>query len=306
MVLKLDGRFATVWRDPFSLQLGVDPAQVVLREVTTAEERMIAALASGVSRSGLDMIARSAGAAEPDVAGLLRRLKPLLLPSEAASPAARVSIVGIGQTAERIAGTLALEGVAVSVSRTVVDDACDLGVVVGHYVLDPDSYGFWLRRDLPHLPVVFGDDSVQVGPVVEPGHSPCLYCLEHYRRDADASWSAIASQLWGRRSSSETPLVSAETAARVSRLVLDRLRSGAQRGRALSARSFRIDVASGEVTRRDWMPHPDCGCREIPRDALGTDLGTEFSAQLSAGRPGIGSAADSDQPTTTGVSASRA
>jgi bacteriocin biosynthesis cyclodehydratase domain-containing protein len=217
-----------------------------------------------------------------------------LLVDEAEVPAARVSIVGTGQTVERIAATLALEGVAVSVSRTVTDDACDLGVVVGHYVLDPDSYGFWLRRDLPHLPVIFGDDSVQVGPVVEPGHGPCLYCLEHHRRDADASWSAIASQLWARRSSSETPLVSSEVAARVCRLVLDRLRAAPQRGsavqrnRTLSARSFRIDVESGEVTRRDWMPHPDCGCLE-----------------LSADRPGIGSAAGSDQPTTAEVSASR-
>ena len=75
MVLRLDGRFATVWRDPFSLQFGVEPARVVLRDVSAAQERMIAALESGVSRSGLDMIASSSGASAADVSALLRTLK---------------------------------------------------------------------------------------------------------------------------------------------------------------------------------------------------------------------------------------
>jgi bacteriocin biosynthesis cyclodehydratase domain-containing protein len=297
MVLKLDGRHAIVWRDPFSLQLGVDPARVVLREVTTADERMIAALSSGVSRSGLDMIATSAGATEREVTAVLRAVKPLLLPESVAPTPARVSIVGRGQTVERIASTLALAGASVSVTSTVPDEPADLGIVVGHYVLEPDSYGFWLRRDLPHFPVVFGDDSVLMGPLVEPGRTPCLFCLEHYRRDADASWSAIASQLWGRRSFAETALVSAEVAARVSRLVLRRLEGAPQPGRSLAARSFRLAVETGEVTRRDWMPHPDCGCVAIPETAGGV---------VSADRPGSGSAAGSDRPTTTSASAALA
>jgi bacteriocin biosynthesis cyclodehydratase domain-containing protein len=302
MVLKLDGRHAIVWRDPFSLQLGVDPARVVLRDVTTADERMIAALSSGVSRSGLDMIATSAGATEREVGALLRAVKPVLLPEPASPIPGRVSIVGRGQTVERIASTLALAGVSVSVTSTVPDESADLGILVGHYVLEPDSYGFWLRRDLPHLPVVFGDDSVLLGPLVEPGSTPCLFCLEHYRRDADASWSAIASQLWGRRSLAETALVSTEVAARVSRLVLGRLvlgrlNGGRQPGRTLAARSFRLAVDTGEVTRRDWMPHPDCGCVAIPESAPNA---------LSADRPESDSAAGSDQPTTAAASAALA
>jgi bacteriocin biosynthesis cyclodehydratase domain-containing protein len=293
MVLKLDGRFATVWRDPFSLQLGVDPARVMLRDVSSADERMIAALGGGISRSGLDMIATSSGASEQDVARLLRTVKPILLPEPVEAPAARVSLVGRGQTVDRIASTLALAGVTVSVNSAIVDEPSDLGIAIGHYVLDPDCYGYWLRRDIPHVPVVFGDDSVLMGPLVEPGNSPCLYCLEHYRRDADASWSAIASQLWGRRAASETALVSAEVAARVARIVLVRARSGRRPVRSMVGRSFRLAVDSGEVTRRDWMPHPDCGCVEIP-------------GGLSADPRESDSAADSDRPTTVSVSASLA
>ena len=294
MVLRLDGRFATVWRDPFSLQIGVDPARVVLRDVSTAQERMIAALESGVSRSGLDMIASSSGASANDVSALLRTLKLLLIADEPIGAAHRVSIVGAGQTVERIANTLALAGVQVSVSSSVSasagEDECDLGVVVGHYVLDPESYGFWLRRDLPHLPVVFGDESVMIGPLVEPGSSPCLYCLEHHRRDSDASWSAIASQLWGRRARSETPLAGAEVATRVARLVLARLESGRPARPTMSARSFQLGVETGEVTRREWMPHPDCGCVAMPVGFVPAEFG------LSADRPETGSPRGSVRP----------
>jgi bacteriocin biosynthesis cyclodehydratase domain-containing protein len=290
MVLRLDSRFAMVWRDPFSLQLGIDPARVVLREVTAADERMIAALEGGVSRSGLAVIAMTSGGTEADATALLGKLRPLLVDREPAAPTSRVSIVGAGETVDRIANSLALMGVQVAVAPTVTDEPCNLGVGVGHYVLDPETYGFWLRRDLPHLPVVFGDDSVMMGPLVDPGRTPCLYCLEHFRRDADASWAAIASQLWGRTSRSETPLVSTEVAARVTRMVLARLDRRGAPARPMSARSFRLSVESGEVTRRDWMPHPDCGCVAVP-------------SGFSAGRPENDLPPGSGQPTTvsTGV-----
>jgi bacteriocin biosynthesis cyclodehydratase domain-containing protein len=362
MVLKLDSRVPMVWRDPFSLQLGIEPSRVVLREVTTAEQRMIHALSAGISRSGLAMIARSSGATERDMDRLLARLSPVLVadpvlvaepvlpatlptsmrpsqpqpaqpqPAQMGSsltrstqriPAQRrpsrsptIAIAGQGRTVEQIASTLAEAGIRVTVSATPSDDPCDLGIAVGHYVLDPVAYGFWLRRDLPHLPVIFGDGDATVGPLVEPGSTPCLYCLEHYRRDVDASWSAIASQLWGRHSSAETPLVSGEVAAMVSRMAVRRLgMSGLEvtshgdvtRPRPAPGASFRIEAETGSVTRREWMPHPECGCTgTFPGSAIETatatatatgiaaEVATEFATSV---RRGADSAADLGQPT---------
>ena len=364
MVLKLDSRVPLVWRDPFSLQLGIEPSRVILREVSTADQRMIHALSAGISRSGLAMIARSSGAAERDVEHLLERLAPVLLPDSALPdpllpspllsdsatsaptqsgamefgatlatqtrptqprPAQKraaqplpprtrptqppiVAIAGHGRTVEQIASTLAEAGIRVTVSAAPSDDPCDLGIAVGHYVLDPVAYGFWLRRDLPHLPVIFGDGDATVGPLVEPGSTPCLYCLEHYRRDLDASWSAIASQLWGRRSAAETPLVSGEVAAMVSRMAVSRLRmtgvemtglesGGVPRLGPAAGASFRIDAETGGVTRREWMPHPECGCTgAFPSGATGV---------ATAVRPVSGSAADSGQPRRVAAFAER-
>jgi bacteriocin biosynthesis cyclodehydratase domain-containing protein len=305
MVLKLDSRVPMVWRDPFSLQLGIEPSRVILRDVSTADQRMIHALSAGISRSGLAMIARSSGATEQDVERLLGRLGPVLLPDRLLADTVlpdpsrthptqppTVAIAGHGRTVEQIASTLANAGIRVSVSATPSEDPCDLGIVVGHYVLDPVAYGFWLRRDLPHLPVIFGDGDATVGPLVEPGSTPCLYCLEHYRRDVDASWSAIASQLWGRRSAAETALVSSEVAAMVSRMAVRRL-TVPRLGPAAGA-TFRIEAETGGVTQREWMPHPECGCTGVfPNDAMGIAGAPEIAIAV---RPGIGSAADSDQP----------
>ena len=259
MVLRLDPRVPILWRDPFSLQFGVEPARVVLREVSNAQEQIIAALAMGVSEPALAMVATAAGVSDADASRLLSALEPVLRAEEEPRACPEVAIVGRGPTVDRIASALAESGVAVSVSTAVSDSPCDLGIAVGHYVFDPDVYGFWLRRDVPHLPVVFADGTATVGPFIEPGTGPCLYCLEFYRRDVDPRWSTLASQLWGVRSAAETPLGSREAATMASRLVVRRLADGSPVAGA-TATSFRLGADDGVVVRREWLPHPDCGC----------------------------------------------
>lgn len=288
VMLRLDSRAAIVWRDPFSLQFGVEPTRAVLREVSVAEERMIAALGAGVSRAGLAMIADQSGVGAKEVDSLLKRLGPVVLEAEPPQPAPRVSIAGHGPTVDRIAEVLARSGIRVAVG-TLPDADCDLGIAVGHYVLEPSSYGFWLRRDLPHLPVVFGDDSVTIGPLVEPGTTACLYCLEHHRRDGDAAWSAIASQLWGRSARSETALAELEVASRVARLALRRLRGIP----ATVATSERIDTDSGDAIKRTWLPHPDCGCISLALPAI--------EGPASEDQRGIDSGSGRDLPRTIAV-----
>jgi hypothetical protein len=181
----------------------------------------------------------------------------------------RIDVVGTGPTAERIARTLAESGQSVVVAPTAAGVAAagnavragrsDLAILVGHYVLDPELYGFWLRRDVPHLPVIFADRGVTIGPIVEPGRGPCLYCLERHRSDADPAWPAIASQLWGRKAPTETALVSREVTVTVVRLVLARIA-----GRVgMAAASAHLDAASGAITTRTEQSHPECGCVAI-------------------------------------------
>ena len=263
-----------MWRNPFSLQFGVSARPVVLDNLDVASERMLAALSSGVSRSGLGMIGRAAGATDAQIDALVAHLQPVLV-SPVESEAKRVVVVGAGRLAERLVTVLAAAGlqvvVAASVEAAEVAEG-DLAVAVGHYVLDPALHGLWLRRDVTHLPVVYSDTSIAIGPFVVPGVSACLYCLQRHASDADPAWPAIASQLWGRRSPADTELMASEAAAIVAREVVSRL-GGSRAGRSSQ---LVIDVATGVRSWREFEFHPDCGC-------------VAFATANAAARPGSGS-----------------
>jgi len=250
MILRLDPRHPLVWRTPWNLQFGADPALLRLDDVTETQERLLAALVVGVSRPGLTMIA---GGSDDDVVGLLSSVAPLLM----APPIERVDLVslaGNGPVADSLAEALRREGVHV---ENVSEGRPDLAILVHGYVTPPSLHGTWLRRDVPHLPVVINDRGATIGPLVEPGAGPCLLCLELHRRDADPAWPAIATQLLGR-----TPVTPAalalEATALACRIALDRLEQGPG-----AAVSVHIDAATGRRDYTDWQPHPECGCRGL-------------------------------------------
>jgi bacteriocin biosynthesis cyclodehydratase domain-containing protein len=247
MVLKLDPRWPLVWRDPHTVQFGVDLPRAVVERVTSAQERMIAALVAGVPRSGLELFA-----APDEVDELLERLMPAL--DEGADPPAAAAVHGTGPTAEKLLALLA--------------PAASPVVIVAHHVVSPDLHGRWLSHDLPHLPVVYGDSLVHIGPFIEPGTGPCLFCLELHRTDADPAWPAIASQLLGRHAGTETPLIAVEVAAIVTRLVARRAADGPG-----AAWSVELEVSTGRTSERVWARHPDCQCGGL-RTAVPPRTGT--------------------------------
>jgi bacteriocin biosynthesis cyclodehydratase domain-containing protein len=264
MVLRLDPRLPLVWRSPSDVQLGIDPPVIVLREVSPVQERMIAALVAGVSAPGLTMIA-GGQATERDE--LLERLAPALEPPRELagdSGPMLVAVSGGDELAAAITELLARSGVAVTTAveaSALADSGADLAVLTGQFVLAPTERSVWLRRDVPHLPVVLSDTAAHIGPVIEPGTGPCLLCLELHRRDKDVAWPAIASQLLGRRSPAQSAALLSETAALAARAVLERLVSDAVTG---SAVSVRLDGVTGERRERRWSVHPECGCTGIP------------------------------------------
>lgn len=250
--LRIDPRLPLVWRSPDSLQIGVDRPPVVMTGVTNAQERLLAALVGGTSRTALALIADAAAIPAADVDALLSILAPALLPRPVPADPDGVVVTGMGLAADRIRFALDERGLL----RTAESHSPALAVIVSHYVTVPSERGEWLRRDIAHLPVVLGDEAVRLGPVVEPGRTACLHCLDLHRRDDDHAWPAIASQLWGRRSSLDTGLLASEVTAQVMRLVDARLAGTPTE----SATSTSIDAATGSRTTRVWTVHPECGC----------------------------------------------
>ena len=256
MVLKVRAGVPLVWRSPSSLQFGVDAPLAVLEELDEGTERIVAALVSGISRSGVDMMARSLALGPDAVESLLARLEPVLVP-QAAADGHRVVVTGSGALADEVRRLLATEGLLAGSD----DSAPELAVIVAGWLIGAEDHGRWLRRDIPHLPVVAGDAGVTVGPLVEPGSGPCLYCVQLTMADADPAWPAIATQLWSRPPPSPSELVIAQSAAFAVRQVVARVATGSTgAGSTGAATSWRLDAATGELSSRGWTRHAECRC----------------------------------------------
>jgi len=253
MVLKLADHIPIVWRSPTSLQLGIDAPRIVLDDVGAGEERLIAALRRGISPSGWSMLARDAGLTEERARGLLAGLGPLLSAPPAAA-SGRVLVLGDGPIATALAALLEDAG------RLARPEARhpELVVLVAAWVIGPEDAQHWLRRDVPHLPVVVTDRTVTVGPLVEPGSGPCLYCGQLTLTDADPAWPAIAAQLWGRPAPRISALTVSTVAAFAARRLIARLDAGGP-GTA-DARAWRLADEGGAISVVSQSRHPRCSC----------------------------------------------
>lgn len=301
MTLTLDPRLPLLWRTPDSVQLGLDDPPVRLQGVSTAQERMLAALALGLTPQGLNLIGKESGLSRAQVSDFVRTIRPALVaPSREVE--GTVSIDGLGPTADRLhwrlreAGVESLIGpsglprrVEQSGQEALVDpgrpdslgasstqgvstasverQAPAVAVLIGDFVLSPEHRGRWLRRDIPHLPIVYSDTSVTIGPFIEVGTGPCLYCLELHHRDADPAWPALASQLLGAQSSVQHPFFASEVATIAARWVLRRLLEGP----ADAATALTVDAETGQPRQRSWTAHPECSCTGIAVGEAGSE-----------------------------------
>jgi bacteriocin biosynthesis cyclodehydratase domain-containing protein len=120
-----------------------------------------------------------------------------------------------------------------------------------------------------HLAVRLRDGTGVVGPLVLPGRTACLRCLELHRRARDPVWPAVAAQLVG-RSGSADPACAVATAALATAqalVALDGAAGGGATPPTLDA-TLELDPSAGALRRRPWPPHPDCGCGAAGRRAL--------------------------------------
>lgn len=273
MGIRIDPTLEFVWRDPVTVQLGVDPPRAVVAVPTTGEERFLCGLRRETGHEALSGLAAASGCAPQTAARVLGAASPAVV-EVLPEPLERIEVHGSGALADTLASFLSGEGV--TVSRTVPvpgepvplpDPEPRLAVVVADHVVDPALRAAWSRRDVPHLAVVVGDGRVRLGPFVVPGAGPCLQCAEFARADADPAWPAIAAQLWGRRPAPLSPWRTAAVAAAATRLLVQRLPLRTQRPDPDQLVFERDDLS---VSRSPVRPHPRCACRALP----GTDSGS--------------------------------
>lgn len=141
---------------------------------------------------------------------------------------------------------------------------------------DRDRVDRLVRDDVPHLLLRLVDGVVTVGPFVEPGETACLRCIDAHHALADPAYPALVTQ-HARLSAAasagawapprDRALLQLATAWAVRDLV-----TWAEGDRPTTwSATVRIEAGLAGVTSRQWLRHPECGCRWPPRvDASAT------------------------------------
>jgi hypothetical protein len=126
-----------------------------------------------------------------------------------------------------------------------------------------------MAAEVVHLSVVVREADVLVGPLVRPGGSPCLRCLDLHRADEDPRWPVVATQLATRRGrrTGEESVLAAVSGSLTAAQVLAHLD-----GRTPLTVGGSIDVALPDAVPRvrRWAVHPGCGCTDLPEAVLHT------------------------------------
>jgi len=181
--------------------------------------------------------------------------------ASAPEPTALSRPVGRGRPAggSRPAGVGRLAG---GREATGAPDRPDLVVLAAVGAIPADAGEPWLRRGIPHLPLVVQLHRVQVGPMIAGSAGPCLACMDLHRRDRDAAWPTLLSQLsptWPLRPGAPVSPESTLTAMTIglAAMIVHTCLDGQPVPTDLS---LEVSLPWPAILSRRWFRHPLCDC----------------------------------------------
>ena len=135
----------------------------------------------------------------------------------------------------------------------------DLVILTGSQ--GPELAAGLLADGVPHLAVAAGEAIGTVGPLVLPGRSACLHCLDLARSERDPAWPMVLAQLIGRQLN--TPacdcVLATSVAAQASAQALAFVDRGGTAD-AVTNGTLELVLPEWQWRRRTWMPQAGCGC----------------------------------------------
>jgi bacteriocin biosynthesis cyclodehydratase domain-containing protein len=174
----------------------------------------------------------------------------------------RVLIAGRGRLAEAVALATRRTGLEIEIGdlpAALPGPAYSLIILTAADAL-PTTWGTpLLRAGVPHLAAVAGVDRIVIGPLVEPGRTACLRCVELRRADRDPAWPVIAAQLGARAGSPRGEGALVSVAAGLLALQACSWVDGRVQPAAFGA-TLTLTLPDALPVRRTWLPHPRCGC----------------------------------------------
>jgi len=137
----------------------------------------------------------------------------------------------------------------------------DLTVLADDHEPATDVVERLMRAGLPHLVAGMRGDAGIVGPLVLPGATPCLRCVDLTRCQHDREWAGVRDRL-SRPDLSATPapaagVVTTAVAALAASEVLAQVE---RRSPATTGTTATLTLAAPVPTLRRWPLQPACGC----------------------------------------------
>jgi bacteriocin biosynthesis cyclodehydratase domain-containing protein len=212
------------------------------------------------------------------VGTLLLEDPAVVSPADVGSGAFRITDIGLtrGQAVRRAArqidptvachllpGATAEQGTAGIFPRVL-----NLAIYVDRDVADPRVAAALMSRGHPHLSVLVREQDTLIGPLVVPGQTSCLGCVELHRADAEPTWPEVVARLTGTQTSTQGGASARCQADEVSQSVAAAGLAAIQALLFLDGRNqpgsfsavLKLESGDGTLTRHDYPPHPDCGC----------------------------------------------
>ncbi|MGH3979032.1 MAG: hypothetical protein ACRDRZ_08545 [Pseudonocardiaceae bacterium] len=141
----------------------------------------------------------------------------------------------------------------------------DVAVLADAVVPAPASALDLVVARTPHLAVYAHEGVAVIGPLVLPGRSACLRCVQLRRGDADPAWPKLAAQLSSAVPSADLGCTQVAAAMAVEQVlaVLAGPVTGLDAPPTWNA-TLELDPVRGLLHRREWAAHPRCGCGAAP------------------------------------------
>ncbi|WP_328529096.1 hypothetical protein OG984_26605 [Nocardioides sp. NBC_00368] len=231
--------YVAVRRDETRLQIGIDPPRRAIVQDSVEVRRLLTDLAAG-------------RATEPDHLPGRHAMQQLanaglLIDAERSEPPPRVGFDG---PPAMVSAARALIGAPGATSG-----APDLVILLSEGPLHRERTDEMVREGRAHLVVESGPDTWTVGPLVVPGVTACLRCVDATLAEEDDRRAVVVSQLVGNEVPSDALLrsLALSWAVRDARTYLA--------GRTPASWSTSVILTrDDEPTVRAWLRHPYCGC----------------------------------------------
>jgi hypothetical protein len=289
-----------VWRDRDTVQVGVDKRRAIaisgmrgashviqLLDGSRSREQVVAeAAVRGVPAAVTERVITLLAAADAIIdfpadalrsvpSDLRRQLAPVLAVAALSGEdgdggvrllgrrsATTVRVCGSGLIADLTADLLTRSGVAAgawTAGRVQDGSRPDLVVLVGYPA--PDYLAELVRSRIPHLTVCVSEAIGVVGPLVQPGRTACVRCLDFTRAERDPAWPLILAQLPVSRmdlTADDAVLATAVAAQAAAQALAFADRSPL--AEATMNGTLELAHPAWQWRRRTWPPHRACTC----------------------------------------------